>query len=295
MRTRQQDSLLFGFILLSLLLHLVAAYQLPLQRLLEAPERPREPMVVEMLPAEEPVPSPRPKPRELELPESAPQERETPAERLGPQDHVAKEEVAPKGEDFEDRTPVTPQRKRVMPQRTPPPVAAVPTVPQAPKPADIPLPAAPIPLDSLMKLPQETIDRSAREARRKEREGVKEGDVVWLDTEKDILASFFKRFKDNIYRVWDYPFASAQRGEQGVSRLQITVNRQGVVKKVDVLMGSGSAALDREAVKAVRMGSPYGPLPREYKEETLKIVADFHYVLSGRSKSLGRWGYRQSI
>ncbi|NLC71455.1 MAG: energy transducer TonB [Desulfuromonadaceae bacterium] len=293
MRTQQQqkDHLLFGFILVSLLFHLLAAYHLPLWRILEAPERLKEPMVVEMLPAKEPSPA---KPRELDLPETEPQKRETPAKRLGPQDHVAREETAPKGQDFEDRAPVAPKREAVQPKRTPPPVAGVPAIPREPKPADIPVPTAPIPLDSLMKLPQATVDRNAREARRKEREGVKEGDVVWLDTEKDILASFFKRFRDNIYRVWGYPFAAAQRGEQGVSRLQVTVDRQGKVKKVEVLKGSGFAALDREAVKAVRMGSPYGKLPQEYKGETLHLVADFHYVLSGRP-TLGRWGYRQSI
>jgi len=289
----QPFNLLLGaFILLSLLLHLLAVYQLPLQRLLATPEKMEKPMVVEMLPPEEPAAPAQPRPRELDLPETEPQKRETPAKRLGPQDHVAKEEIAPKGEDFEDRIPVAPKKETVVPKRMPPPVVTVPAPPSEPKPSDAPLPASPIPLNP--NLSQGFIERFAQEERRKEREGTTEGDVVWLDTEKDILASFFKRFRDNIYRVWGYPFAAAQRGEQGICRLQILVDRDGKVKKVEVLKGSGFAALDREAEKAVRMGSPYGPLPEAYKKEALHIVADFHYVLS-RKPSLGRWGYRQSI
>jgi protein TonB len=291
---QQQQNLLLGiFILLSLFLHLFLGHYLPLQRLLEPPQRPPEPLVVQMLP-DKPAP-PRPdKPRELDLPETEPQQRETPAKRLGPQDHVAKEETAPKGKDFEDRKPVIPKRGLPVPSRKLPSVHGGPAVLSPLKPSDAPVPAPSIPLDSLLRLPQATIDRNAQEARRKEREGVKDGDVVWLDTEKDILASFFRRFRNNIYRVWGYPASAVQQGDQGVTRLQITVTRQGVVKKVDILNGSGSDSLDREAVTAVRMGSPYGTLPQEYKGETLQIVADFHYVLSGRP-TLGRWGYRQSI
>jgi protein TonB len=71
-----------------------------------------------------------------------------------------------------------------------------------------------------------------------------------------------------------------------------------VVKKfsdIRILHSSGSDVLDRAAVAAVKKGSPYGTLPQEYKGETLQIVADFHYVLSGDRPRLGRWGYRQSI
>ena len=143
-----------------------------------------------------------------------------------------------------------------------------------------------------MKLPQATLDR---EARRKKREGVGEGDVVWLDTEKDLLASFFRRFRDGIYMAWVYPSSSIHRGEQGACRLQVIVDRQGVVKKTEVLRASGVPDLDNAAVAAVRKASPYGPLPSSYKEPTLRIVVDFHYVLNRDKPLIRRWGYRRVI
>ncbi|MBN1142308.1 MAG: TonB family protein [Deltaproteobacteria bacterium] len=286
---RSHDYLLLGFIVLSLLLHLLAASQLPLRRLLEAPPRQREPLVVEVLPPQE---TRRFKPRELDLPETPPQKRDTRAKRLGLQDHVAEQETAPKGKDFEDRDRIAPRSAELVPKKALPRLPAVPKLPSEPKPSDLPVPTVPIPLNP--NLSREFLMKFQQEARRKEREDAKEGDVVWLDTEHDVLISFFRRFRNNIYRVWNYPVVAAQRGEQGICRLQVTVDRGGVVKKVQVLQGSGFDALDREAVKAVRMGSPYGELPAEFKGDTLHLVADFHYVLSN-APAIGKWGYRQTI
>jgi protein TonB len=256
-----------------------------------SPKPLEKPVVVEMLPLDEPA---KDKPRELDLPPTPEEERVTPAKRLGPQDHVAKKEVAPKGDAPEDRVRAVPQPKPVP--KAAPKETIVKTEPlKKPKPADLPKPKEevverPLPdIKSLLELPQATVARIDRETRRKEREGVEEGDIVWLDTEKDILISFFRRFRDNIYRVWNYPPASVKRGEQGICRLEITVDRTGRVRNTNVLMSSGFPDLDREARKAVWTGSPYGPLPSDFKKDQLHIIANFQYELTG--KSISRWGY----
>ncbi|MCR5220328.1 MAG: TonB family protein [bacterium] len=316
MWSRRDEWLLIGFVMVSLLLHLLAASRLSLRFLTQVPEVESKPIVVEMLPQEKPRERP---PKELELdvpPPPVPEQRTTPAKRLAEHDHQVKKEIAPKGKDFEDRkasrktAPVVkavPLVPKPAPVPAPPPAPARPSAPARPlvpegkngpkvasRPAR-PLPAPPsgrIPLDSLMKLPQATLDR---EARSKKREGVGEGDVVWLDTEKDLLASFFRRFRDGIYMAWVYPSSSIHRGEQGNCRLQVIVDRQGVVKKTEVLRASGFPALDNAAVAAVRKASPYGPLPSSYKEQILRIVVDFHYVLNRDKPLIRRWGYRQVI
>ncbi|MBN2427213.1 MAG: energy transducer TonB [Deltaproteobacteria bacterium] len=286
---RREDLILIIFVLFSLLLHLAGMNLISFKSLI-APEPLKKPVEVEMFSVEE---RDRNKPMELDLPPTPDEKRDTPAKRLGPSDHVAKKETAPKGDAPEDRVRLAP-----IPKTLPKPSPKKETVEDKPakkvRPADLVRPqketARPLPdLKSLLELPQATVDRIHTESRRKEREGVEEGDVVWLDTEKDILISFFRRFRDSIYRVWNYPSASIKRGEQGTCRLEITVDRTGRVRNTNVLISSGFPELDRAARAAVYGGSPYGDLPNEYKKEKLHIIANFEYQLTG--KFISRWGY----
>ena len=134
-------------------------------------------------------------------------------------------------------------------------------------------------LAKLLKLPSSTISRLDDQLRTKYREEVEEGDSVWLDTEKDILISFYQRLRSGIYRVWNYPAKSRERGETGICLIRMTFNRDGTVKKVELLESSGFPRLDREAVAAVYKGAPYGKLPKAYKKEDLSILAFFRYTI----------------
>jgi protein TonB len=290
---RPQNPLLLGFITLSLLLHLLLLYLLP-QRSLFPIVPSEEPVYVEVRP-------PQPRERELDLPVPERETpRETPAKRLGPADRVVEKEVAPKGAAPEDLTPtvVSPPAPAVKPA---PQVKPVPT-PKAPETAMTPptaemAPAAPLanrdvpkPLPDLKTLmaatnlaAQNVAEQQIDEWRRKYRADVEEGDAVWLDTEKDILISFFQRFRNNIYGVWNYPARAAERREEGTCLLKITVNRDGTIENVQLMEPTGHRALDEEAIAAVRKGDPYGPLPRAYKGDSLNIFAFFQYTLSSRA------------
>jgi protein TonB len=129
---------------------------------------------------------------------------------------------------------------------------------------------------------QNIAEKQIDEWRRKYRTDVEEGDAVWLDTEKDLLISFFQRFRNNIYGVWNYPPRSAERGEEGTCLLKITVNRDGTVEKVQLMESSGHRALDDQAIAAVHKGASYGTISKHYKEETLTLFAFFEYTLSRR-------------
>jgi protein TonB len=300
-RTRRHTSSLRWFLAFSLVLHLLVIYLLREERLLTAPA-PHKPMVVEMVP---PRPQP-PKERELELPPTPKTQRTRPAKRLGPVDHQVAKETTPKGNAPDEsrasrRTPA-PTRPLTRPQARPaaptqPRPQAHPSLPsltqgQKGPPSEQPnprqpnhkaSPAQPIPpLNSLLRLPQTAMSRINSEERHKERNGVAEGNAVWLDTEQDLLISFFQRFKTNIYGVWNYPAAAAQRGEQGICLLKITINHDGgTVADVEVVRSSGHPALDQEAVKAVKEGGPYGSLPSAYPNKVLNLMAYFRYTLGG--------------
>jgi len=290
------DPLLIGFITLSLLLHLLLLYLVPQRSLLSPPPSKERPVEVELRPQQ-------PRERELDLPEKPDQSRTRPAKRLGPSDQQVEKETAPPGKEAEDRTPHAPARPAkpepkpspkpqpkspaAEPETKPQPQARVETRPARPE-AEAPqttTQAPPLPkkmpsIDQLLTLPQATTERIVSDWRRKHREDVARGDAVWLDTERDLLYSFFKRFRDGIYRVWNYPRPAAERGEEGVCLLKITVRRDGTVDNVKLVESSGSPALDNEALAAVRRGGPYGDLPSAYPEKELNIFAFFRYSLT---------------
>lgn len=144
-----------------------------------------------------------------------------------------------------------------------------------------------VPLHKLMADAQQAAIVQADKWQDKYRQEVAKGDTVWLDTEKDLLVSFFQRLRDNVYTVWDYPRRAAERGDQGTSLLKITVNRDGTINNVELKESSGSRLLDTEAVAAVWQGAPYGPLPDSYEKDVLKIFAYFEYRMHGDPRIRG--------
>ena len=258
---RQDNRLLLAFLSLSLLLHAMLILLVPELTLLPEPDS-SEPVYVEVrTPTQY---------RELDLPKQEDQKRTIEAKRLGPSDRVVEKEIAPKGDFIEDRVPAVP----VQPQTT--------SEPQQPlsKTGDISKPAPPD-LAKLLTLPSATVSRIDDQLRTKYRSEVEDGDSIWLDTQEDILNSFYLRLRSGIYRVWNYPGKSKERGETGICLIRMTFNRDGTIKNngVELLESSGFPRLDREAVAAVYKGAPYGKLPDAYKKDDLSILAFFRYSI----------------
>lgn len=295
-RTPEKFPYLFLFILLSVSVHLLVLFLFPAYR--GAPPGPRpEPIQVEMRELSQP--------RELEALRAPPTKpREDPARRLGPEDQVAEREKAPKGSDAEERAPSPAAPSTVEPaeattptkaqSEAPPEVKSPPEdrMPQDPSATSGSLtrqellpPLAPRPaprLKDLLALAPSTLERELEGLRQKYRKDVEEGDALWLDMEKDLLHSFFQRFRNNIYNVWNYPLSAREREHEGTALLQVTVNRSGEVEEVKLMESSGWPELDREAIEAVYDGAPYGNLPRSFKRDNLTVFAFFQYRLRGR-------------
>lgn len=292
---QRQNRIITGFILLSLLLHLLLLL-VPRQKLFPE-DTPPPPVYVEVRP-------PQPLDRELDLPlrEELEKPREKPAKRLAEKDQVVEKETAPEGQDTEDREKVVrapePVRKTAPPAQAPAPSPAEPLPTPAPRetteapPAPVTpegwqpqaekKPLAEMPdLQTLTQISPSTLARIESDWRRKYREDIAKGDTVWMDTEQDLLISFMRRFRTNIYNVWNYPSSAAAQQQQGTCLIRVTVDRQGNVTDVLLLESSGFRALDEEAMRAVRQGASYGPLPRAYTNPDLKIMAFFSYHLSG--------------
>lgn len=274
------------FIVLSLLLHLgVFFYFATRGKETTTPAPPPVPFFVDLREAEKKIREPDVPLRPSTLP------RTEPSRRMSDVEQVIERETAPKGTDTRDSTMVPPARKtpastsseqQVSPKTPPPPVTEH---------GDIPS------LENLLKSTTDAAQSVADldpEVNRKMRRDVEEGRAVWLDTEKDILGSFYKRFRSAVEDVWDYPKDAIARGEFGVCLYRIEINRAGVlVNEPELLKSSGSARLDAEAARAVRAASPrFGFLPDAYRYETLTIFAYFDYRLGNQRTIYGDSYYR---
>lgn len=227
---------------------------------------------------------PKLKPRELDLPlreQSTP--RIQPARRLAADDLVAEREQAPKGNDWRD-TAFAPV---IEPSTTLVPKQREHEVPPSSDKGIIPTLSREALLHASENAAQNIADLDPELNRRMQRD-VEEGKAVWLDTEKDILGSFYKRFRDAVEGVWGYPLEAIARGESGVCLYRIEINRAGVlINEPELLRSSGSKRLDDEAAQAVAKASPrFGFLPDAYRYETLTIFAYFEYQLGSSRPTL---------
>jgi len=281
---RFNDNRLVWFVLLSLLLHLLGVVSTRKVDLFPASEE--VPVYVEMREV--------PRARELDLPELPDEQRTEPAKRLGPSDRVAPKETAPRGSAIEDTAPPPSSASQPSPAQKPKPAPAPSKAPSESVPRTLdgrPIPkprsdSEPLPRfdpSQLSAAAQVAAARVAENWRTKYRAEVEEGETVWLDTEKDLLVSFFQRLRDNVYLVWNYPDEAIQKRQQGTCLLRITVNRDGTLaRRPEVRESSGWPVLDLEAVEAVIKAAPFGALPRAYPDETLSVFAFFQYELTGR-------------
>jgi len=288
---QRQNRIITGFVLLSLLLHLLLLL-VPKDRLFPVEMVP-PPVYVEVRP-------PQALDRELDLPirEELEKPREKPAERLAEKDQVVEKETAPEGQDTEDREPVV-QAPQPVPRPQPPTPPRPEPSPEKPKAdeSDQTLaetlegwkqkktePPQNLPdLETLTQISPQAMAQIESDWRQKYRKDIERGDTVWMDTQQDLLISFMRRFRNNIYGVWNYPESARRQNQQGSCLLRITVDRDGNVTDVKLMESSGFRVLDDEAMRAVRQGATYGPLPRAYPNEYLHIMALFNYQMGGSS------------
>jgi len=309
-RNHTQQNLLLLFLLLSLLVHLLLVFLSKELTLFPQPKK-EERVYVQMRQPDQI--------RDLDIPVRPEFEkpREKPAKRLGPADQVVEKEQAPKGDSPEDMRPdaAAPPSPQAKPKVVPPPPAKAeprpetraegqkPRIEQQVETTEAPQPepreqaepseqAEPLPdLQSLLQLPQSSTARIDKAWRQKQRDDVAVGDEVWLDSEYDLLTSFFQRLRSGIYRVWNYPASAAREGRQGRSLLSMTFDRDGKLTDLKLLRSSGTSILDKAAMAAVRKGGPYGALHRSYPNDKLTIKAWFTYDLrKSRTRGAGLYG-----
>jgi TonB family protein len=97
-----------------------------------------------------------------------------------------------------------------------------------------------------------------------------------LDSVDPRFKDYLEVLRDRILEVWDYP-DGAEPGLRGKVKLKFSIERDGSVSQVKVLKSSGYRVLDKGALEAIRRGSPFLPLPPEFKTNRLIIKGGFRY------------------
>lgn len=76
---------------------------------------------------------------------------------------------------------------------------------------------------------------------------------------------------------WDLPLDYKYKGIAGEAQISYTIRKNGMLSNVELLRTSGHKSLDDAAIKAIKDGEPYWPLPDEWGEDTYTSVMYFTY------------------
>jgi protein TonB len=104
---------------------------------------------------------------------------------------------------------------------------------------------------------------------------------VTFDTKEYRFAGYMTKLKEKIESIWVYPPEAAQKGIYGDLKIQFTINKDGSLGEVRLIRTSGYKMLDDAAIRALRDGQPYWPLPDSWHMKSYTISGHFVYSLYG--------------
>jgi TonB family protein len=107
-------------------------------------------------------------------------------------------------------------------------------------------------------------------------------DTISLDTKDKRYVSYAKVIKERLMQHWEYPRKARDNLIEGQVLVIFSLDRQGNLKDVKILMPSAYAILDEETERAIRASAPFPPFPGSVTVRKLNIKANFAYVLKTR-------------
>jgi periplasmic protein TonB len=90
------------------------------------------------------------------------------------------------------------------------------------------------------------------------------------------FTAWLNHFKNEVYRNWIVPQAALFGFRRGHVDITFTVGRDGTIRRLEVQKSSGTPALDRAAVNALR-GGRLLPLPTDYGPPEVTMEVTFFY------------------
>lgn len=111
--------------------------------------------------------------------------------------------------------------------------------------------------------------------------GKRKNDTLTFDTQDYRYAGYMRKLKEKIESIWEYPPEAAKKGLYGDLRISFTIRRDGKLGAVELARTSGYKMLDDAALKALRDGEPYWPIPDDWGMESYTINGHFFYTMYG--------------
>lgn len=105
------------------------------------------------------------------------------------------------------------------------------------------------------------------------------GDRIDLNTSEYRYIGYFTAMRKAIELVWNYPPEASRRGLQGEVSLEFAIGKDGRTSHIRVLKSSGYEILDRAIISAIKLASPFAPLPQGFGKNKLVITGSFRYIL----------------
>jgi protein TonB len=118
---------------------------------------------------------------------------------------------------------------------------------------------------------------------RKEESGAqnKKDDSVTFETADYRYAGYMRKLKEKIESIWVYPPEAQARGLYGDLKIRFTIKRDGKLGAVELERTSGYKMLDDAAIKALKDGEPYWPIPEKWGMDSYTILGHFVYTIYG--------------
>lgn len=109
---------------------------------------------------------------------------------------------------------------------------------------------------------------------------IQNGDRIDINTTEYRYIGYFTSMRKAIELVWNYPLEAARKGLQGEVGLEFAILKDGKTTHIRVIKSSGYEVLDRAIVEAIKLASPFSPLPTGFKKEKIVVTGSFRYILS---------------
>ncbi|NWF75419.1 MAG: energy transducer TonB [Nitrospirae bacterium] len=122
-------------------------------------------------------------------------------------------------------------------------------------------------------------DIAKRDTKKEEMENTKK--TFTFDTKEYKFLLYNKKLKERIESIWVYPPDAAAKGIYGDLLIKFSIKKNGGLESIEIIRTSGHKNLDDAALKALKDGAPYWPLPDDWGIETYTIVGHFIYTIYG--------------
>jgi len=111
--------------------------------------------------------------------------------------------------------------------------------------------------------------------------GKKKNDALTFDSQDYRYAGYMRKLKEKIESIWEYPPEAGKKGLYGDLKISFTIRKDGRLGAVELVRTSGYKMLDDAALKALRDGEPYWPIPDDWGMESYTINGHFFYTMYG--------------